>query len=103
MKTTGNPITPKDSLLLLLQSLFSVTERVNAGGDDAKAPLEVFQHRYNVVQLQIVGLHDLLRPFDAAQIFEGIGLLGARFGYSERSMIVWEDKVGPIARIDIAS
>ena len=91
----------KDMLILLVESIFSATTKIHAGGEEADNPVEVFTHIYGRVQLQIVGFEDLLTPFKTAQIFEGMAAVGARIGYWYCTLSVLEDGKGKIAKIDI--
>ena len=98
----SKPIAMKDSLVILVQSLFSATERINAGGKMARESIGVISHKYGDVQIQVVGFRDRLWAYKAAQAFEGLATIGANIGFYESTIIVVENRVGPIARIDLA-
>ena len=91
----------RDTLILLVESIFSATTKICAGGEEADNPVIVFTHIYGGVQLQIVGFEDLLTPFKTAQIFEGMAAVGPRIGYWYSTLSVLEDGKGKIAKIDI--
>ncbi|KAL8980958.1 MAG: hypothetical protein Q9205_004109, partial [Flavoplaca limonia] len=57
----------KDTLLLLMESLFSATERIDAGGRSALDPVELFTHKHGYVQIQVIGYFEKLTPFKLAQ------------------------------------
>lgn len=101
IKEESTPSDTKDTLLLLLESIFSVTQRIHAGGEVAEAPVEAFAHLYGRVQMQILGYHDLLTPFKMAQILQGMAIAGGTIGYRRSSVLVFEDGEGQIARVDI--
>lgn len=91
----------RDTLILLIESLFAATTKIYAGGEEAHDPVLAFTHIHGRVQLQIIGIDDSLTPFKMAQIFEGMAAVGARIGYWYCTLLVLEDGVGKIARIDI--
>ena len=98
----SKPLATKESLVLLVQGLFSATERINAGGKTASEPVSVLSHRYRDVQIQVIGFRGRLLPFRAAQAFEGLATIGAGLGFYESTLLVVDDVIGPIARIDLA-
>ncbi|KAL8889540.1 MAG: hypothetical protein Q9215_003194 [Flavoplaca cf. flavocitrina] len=91
----------KDTLLLLMESLFSATERIDAGGRSALDPVELFTHKHGYVQIQVIGYFEKLTPFKLAQVFMGMATVGARAGYYDSNIIVVEHNVGPIAQVHI--
>lgn len=98
----SKPIAMKDSLVILVQGLFSATERINAGGKIARESVGVISHKYGDVQIQMVGYRGQLWAFKAAQAFEGLATIGAKIGFYESTILVIEDRVGPIAKVDLA-
>ncbi|KAI4250910.1 MAG: hypothetical protein L6R42_008579 [Xanthoria sp. 1 TBL-2021] len=91
----------EDTVLLLLESLFSATQRLHEGGKTASDPVEIFTHKHGFVQMQVIGMLDMLTPFKAAQVFAAMARIGERVGYFEASMVVVQHGVGPIAQIHI--
>ena len=98
----SKPLDMRDSLVILVQVLFSATERINAGGKPATEAISVLSHKYGDVQIQVIGLRARLLPFKAAQALEGLATIGAKIGFYESTIIVVEDRIGTIGRIDFA-
>ncbi len=65
-------------MVLLVECLFSATERIHEGGRAATAPVEVFAHRHALVQLQVIGMQNMLTPFKMAEALVGIARIGVR-------------------------
>ncbi|KAL8791245.1 MAG: hypothetical protein Q9213_000202 [Squamulea squamosa] len=95
------PLGVRDTLVLLIESLFSATERINSGGREASEPVVVVTHKHGHVQLQAIGLHGLFTPFQVAQVLKGIANFGERAGFYESSMLVVQHGIGPIAKVYI--
>ncbi|KAL8724164.1 MAG: hypothetical protein Q9166_008103 [cf. Caloplaca sp. 2 TL-2023] len=93
------PLSIKDILILLIESIFSATQKINAGGKAAADPVEVFAHKYGRVQMQVIGFRGLLGPYKCAEIFNGLATIGAKTGYYESSVTVYEDRLGAIALV----
>lgn len=100
VESRSNPLDVKDTLLLLIEGVFSAPKRLDAGGDTAKEPVEVFTPLYGSAQLQLVGFGHRLTPFKVAAIFEGLTVVGAKSGYYQSAIMV-VGSCGRIAKIDI--
>ncbi|KAL8811335.1 MAG: hypothetical protein Q9223_007552, partial [Gallowayella weberi] len=87
----------KDSLILLLESLYSSTERIHAGGHEAAGPVEVFGHKHGNVQMQIVGINHRLTPWMVAQVVTAISTVGAKGGFFQSSMLIAQSQDSVLA------
>lgn len=96
-----NPIGMKDTLVLLTQCLYSTTEKIHQGGKAATEPVEIFQHKYGSVQVQMEGVREQLTPFKVAQVFYGLATIEAQIGFYHETFAVVRNGVGLIARITI--
>ncbi|KAL8946100.1 MAG: hypothetical protein Q9222_007461, partial [Ikaeria aurantiellina] len=76
----------EDTLLLLIEALFSATEVINKGGKATREPVEVFTHLHGKVQMQIVGHYGRLTYFKCAQIFQGLAVVGEQIGYYQSTL-----------------
>ncbi|CAL8584810.1 hypothetical protein XPA_010394 [Xanthoria parietina] len=91
----------RDTLMLLIESVFSATKRLNAGPKEAADPVEVFSHKHGFAQIQVIGMHQALNSFKAAQVFAGMARYGERAGYYEANILVVQHRIGPIAQVYI--
>ncbi|KAL8722200.1 MAG: hypothetical protein Q9181_007540, partial [Wetmoreana brouardii] len=94
----SNPIIVIDTLLLLVECLYSATEKIKKGGREATDPVQVIQHKNGRVQIQMEGLHDHLNTWKSTQVFYGMATLGTKLGYWHSTFMVLEDRVGYIAK-----
>ncbi|KAL8838640.1 MAG: hypothetical protein Q9170_002048 [Blastenia crenularia] len=92
------PLGVKDTLLLFIECLFSATRRINAGGQEAIDPVEVLSHKHGYTQIQLIGYHQQITPWKAAEIFQGMATVSAKAGYFDSETVVVQDRVGIIAR-----
>ncbi|KAL8666620.1 MAG: hypothetical protein Q9168_007447 [Polycauliona sp. 1 TL-2023] len=95
------PLGIRDTLLLLIEVLFSATQRQHDGASDI---VEVISHKHGYTQLQVIGMFHKFTTYMAAQVFAGMAreMDKNRYGgFYEASIMVVQHGVGPVARIDI--
>ncbi|KAL8804449.1 MAG: hypothetical protein Q9182_002554 [Xanthomendoza sp. 2 TL-2023] len=101
IETYRRSLAVKDSLILLLESLYSSTERIHAGGREAVGPVEVFVHKRGRVQMQIEGIHQRLTPWMVAQVVTAMCSVGANGGFWEASMLIAQHSVLAVGKVYI--
>ncbi|KAL9591896.1 MAG: hypothetical protein Q9179_007265 [Wetmoreana sp. 5 TL-2023] len=80
MTKRSESLSPTETLILLVESVYAAAEKVHEGGRSATDPVDIFQHKTPHVQLQVEGFHSDLEPWTLAQIFKGMSEFGSRIG-----------------------
>ncbi|KAL8992542.1 MAG: hypothetical protein Q9169_007018 [Polycauliona sp. 2 TL-2023] len=101
IQPTKRPLGVRDTLILLIEVLFSATRRINVDPRGGSEPVELITHIHKYSQIQVIGMLGKFNVYMAAQVFAALARFGERNGYYESSMMVVQHGVGPIAQIDM--